>query len=137
MLIKSLFILIFAIGGPIYMSYYFKGAVSKYFSPPYSFNDIPNLNGKLAIVTGANSGIGKITARELARNGATVIATTRDKKKGESALEEINRFELNGTINFEQLDLASFESIKLFVDTIGKKYSKNIDILILNVSMSR
>ncbi len=55
----------------------------------WSASDIPDLSGKTAIVTGANSGIGIETARELARKGARVVLACRSREKGEAALEEL------------------------------------------------
>jgi hypothetical protein len=65
--ITSIFVAIFAISFPVLLSFAFKGRISKFISPPYSFDDIPDLSGQLAIVTGTNTGIGKVTVRELAR----------------------------------------------------------------------
>ena len=51
---------------------------------------VPDLSGKLAIVTGANSGLGYVTTRELARHGAHVTMAVRNATKGEEALIEIH-----------------------------------------------
>ena len=55
----------------------------------WSADDIPNLSDKTAIVTGANSGIGFETARELARKGARVVLACRSQEKGRIALEDL------------------------------------------------
>jgi NAD(P)-dependent dehydrogenase (short-subunit alcohol dehydrogenase family) len=105
------------IAAQLLFSYIAGGWVAKYTSPPYSFDDIPNLAGKVAIVTGTNTGIGYVTARELARKGATVIATARSKSKGESAIAKM-KSEIGSSspvdIRFMELDLASFENIRAF-----------------------
>jgi hypothetical protein len=54
-----------ALSVPIFLSWKLRGWVSKYDSPNYGFDDIPNLQGKFVIVTGANTGIGKVNIRIL------------------------------------------------------------------------
>lgn len=57
----------------------------------WTAENIPDLTGKTAVVTGANSGIGYETARALARKGATVILACRDKDKGNAAAQKISQ----------------------------------------------
>lgn len=71
--------------------------------------------GKVVIVTGANTGIGKETAFELARRGATVYLACRDLTKCEEARKEIILGTKNKYVFCRSLDLASLESIKQFV----------------------
>jgi len=83
-----------------------------------------NLVGKTFIITGANTGIGKITARELAVRGARVILACRSRDKTEPVLAEIEK--LTGTRpEFVELDLSDFDSIRRAADTI---LAKNIPI---------
>lgn len=70
--------------------------------------------GKVAIVTGCNTGIGKETVRELARRGATVYMACRDMKKCEEAREEIVLETKNKYVYCRQCDLASLDSIREF-----------------------
>lgn len=72
--------------------------------------------GKVVIVTGANTGIGKETVLELARRGATVYMACRDKNRAEQAREEVILETKNTNIFFLELDLSSLESIRKFVD---------------------
>jgi retinol dehydrogenase-12 len=58
-------------------------------TPKYTFENIPNLTGKVAIVTGANTGIGKVTARELLKNGARVYIACRNEEKANKAMEDL------------------------------------------------
>eukprot|EP01035_Chromulina_nebulosa_P017845 gene17845-23458_t len=121
-------------------SYLIGGWITIYTSPKYSFDDIPDLTGKIAIVTGANSGIGYITARELANKGAYVIGTARDYKKSKVATESINSHikssKYNGKVDFLELDLASFQSVKSFtIDLLKFIDNKPIDIVILNAGV--
>jgi hypothetical protein len=60
-------------------------------APTYTFKDIPDLSGKVAIVTGANTGIGQVTARELLRNGAKVYVACRSEEKANAAIEQMKK----------------------------------------------
>ncbi|KAG8520601.1 Retinol dehydrogenase 13 [Galemys pyrenaicus] len=70
--------------------------------------------GKTVIVTGANTGIGKQTALELARRGGNIILACRDLEKCEAAAKHIRRETLNHRVNARQLDLASLTSVREF-----------------------
>lgn len=79
------------------------------------FTKETNETGKVVIVTGSNTGIGKETVLELARRGATVYMACRDKARTEKARLEIVQETGNKNIFFRELDLASLESIRNFV----------------------
>jgi retinol dehydrogenase-12 len=66
------------------------------------------------IVTGANTGIGKETAIDLARRGARVYIACRDIKRGHDALEDIKQQSKSSFVYFLQMDLASFASVRNF-----------------------
>jgi len=100
----------------------------------WTSNDIPDLTGKTAIVTGANSGIGFETAKALAHKGAEVILACRDTLKGEEAAGAITRYYSEAKIEVMTLDLSSLDSIKKFTGIVNKKYSK-IDILVNNAGV--
>ncbi|XP_054938330.1 retinol dehydrogenase 13 isoform X3 [Physeter macrocephalus] len=74
--------------------------------------------GKTVIVTGANTGIGKQTALELAKRGGTIILACRDLEKCEAAAKEIRGETLNHRVHARHLDLASFKSIREFAAKI-------------------
>src|SRR2546421_7962290 len=71
-----------------------------------------NMQGKVCIVTGANSGIGKATALGLAEMGATVVMVCRDQVKGEEAQNEIKEQSRNDAVDLMLADLTSQESIR-------------------------
>jgi len=73
-----------------------------------------DLNGKVAIVTGASSGLGVETARALAQRGAHVILAVRDTNKAQPFLEDIRKTTGNQNIEIGKLDLGSFASIREF-----------------------
>ncbi|XP_026195337.1 dehydrogenase/reductase SDR family member 13-like [Anabas testudineus] len=92
------------------------------------------LHGKTAIVTGANTGIGKTTAKDLARRGARVILACRDKRRGEAAVQEIIQETGNNQVIFLQLDLASLKSVRSFVENVLRTESR-LDLLINNAGL--
>ncbi|GAA6214733.1 dehydrogenase/reductase SDR family member 13-like [Lates japonicus] len=93
------------------------------------------LHGKTVIITGANTGIGKTTAIDLARRGARVILACRDKGRGEAAVQEIVQETGNKQVIFMQLDLASLKSVRSFVDSFLKSEPR-LDILINNAGLA-
>jgi len=96
--------------------------------------NIPSQNGKTAIVTGANSGVGYNTSLELAGKEAVVILACRSMEKGETALRRIKRNFPNAKLDLQQLDLASLASIRSFSQRIHDAYS-SIDMLINNAGV--
>jgi len=72
--------------------------------------------GKVVIVTGSNTGIGKETVLELARRGATVYMACRDESRAEKARQDIIKETKNSNVFFRELDLASLESIRKFAE---------------------
>ncbi|RNA10369.1 retinol dehydrogenase 13-like [Brachionus plicatilis] len=93
------------------------------------------LNEKVAIITGANTGIGYETALDLAKRGATVILACRNMNESQKAAEKIKRQSGNSNVCIEKLDLASFESIRNFCSKIMADYKK-IDILVNNAGIA-
>ena len=90
--------------------------------------------GKVAIVTGANTGIGKETARGLAAEGVRVVLAVRDLEKGEAARSDIVNTTGSADVEVLQLDLASKQSIRAFAKTFGEKYDR-LDILVNNAGV--
>jgi retinol dehydrogenase-12 len=78
------------------------------------FTKTTRITDKIVIITGANTGIGKETAIDLAKRGAKVYIACRDAKRGQDALEEIKEKSGNDKVHFMQLDLASLDSIREF-----------------------
>ena len=90
----------------------------------WTTEDIPNLKGKTALVTGANSGLGYHTALELARKGAHVIMACRNASRAQAALDQILAEVPNASLELMTLDLASLASIRSFAETFQSKYSQ-------------
>jgi NAD(P)-dependent dehydrogenase (short-subunit alcohol dehydrogenase family) len=76
--------------------------------------DMPDLNGRRAIVTGANSGIGFETALELARHGAQVVMTARDEGRGNDAVWRVREKVPDAQVELGMLDLADLDSVRAF-----------------------
>lgn len=91
-------------------------------------------NGKVVIITGANSGIGKETAIEMAERGATVIMACRNREKSEKARNYIIQKSGNANVHLMELDLASFKSIRKFVQEFLQT-DYRLDILINNAGV--
>ncbi|MBL6957147.1 MAG: SDR family NAD(P)-dependent oxidoreductase [Chlorobium phaeobacteroides] len=91
-------------------------------------------SGKVAIVTGATSGLGYETARALAGKGARVIIAARDTAKGESAKEKLKKEYPEADVAVMKLDLADLQSVRKFSDDFSKRYSR-LDLLINNAGV--
>ena len=91
------------------------------------------LKGKIVIVTGANSGIGKATARQLADLGATVVLACRCKERAEAALCELNCVD-GRCFDLMMLDLADLDSVRAFAAAFTEKYGR-LDALINNAGI--
>src|SRR5579871_2746420 len=90
-----------------------------------------SMSGKICVVTGANSGIGKETARGLAQMGARVIMVCRNLEKGKAALEEIRREFGSSQVDLLIADLSSQASVRALSEQIQQKYPR-LDVLVNN-----
>jgi NAD(P)-dependent dehydrogenase (short-subunit alcohol dehydrogenase family) len=90
---------------------------------------------KTVIVTGANAGIGKATAIDMAQRGARVIMACRDMKRGEAALKDIVAETGSKRVVLKQLDLASLKSVRKFADDINKN-EPELHVLINNAGLA-
>ncbi len=100
----------------------------------WTAQDIPDQQGRTAVVTGANSGLGYETARALAAKGATVIMACRRVEKGEEAAEQIRRETPGADLVVMALDLASLESVRHFADEFSRRYAA-LPVLINNAGV--
>jgi NAD(P)-dependent dehydrogenase (short-subunit alcohol dehydrogenase family) len=101
----------------------------------WTAQDIPDLTGRVAIVTGANSGLGFHTARELAAHGAAVTMAVRDEGKGATAAEAIRRAAPSANVTVERLDLADLSSVRDFASTWSQAHPDGLDLLINNAGI--
>lgn len=103
-------------------------------SKKWTFEDIPNLKNKVAIITGGNKGLGFRCAKEMAKRGATVIIGCRNPKLGEEAKSKIAKEVKNPKIEVIPLDLLNPSIIESFANTFKKKYQR-LDILLNNAGV--
>ncbi|XP_030641169.1 retinol dehydrogenase 12 [Chanos chanos] len=92
------------------------------------------LDGKTVVITGANTGIGKETARDMARRGARVVMACRDLTRAETAAEQIRRSTGNGNVVIRHLNLASLYSVREFAKEFLAT-EERLDILINNAGV--
>jgi retinol dehydrogenase-14 len=89
------------------------------------------MKGKVVLITGGTSGIGRAAALKLAGQGAGVVFTYRDKARGEKTLEEIRQATGNGDVHMLELDLASLASVRQAAERFRKEFGR-LDVLINN-----
>ncbi|XP_073686613.1 retinol dehydrogenase 12, like [Garra rufa] len=99
-----------------------------------SWSSDARLNGKTVIITGANTGIGKETAIDLAKRGARLIMACRDMEKADAALKEVKDASGNQDVVISKLDLSNSTSIREFAEKINKE-EKQVNVLINNAGV--
>jgi len=92
----------------------------------WTADDLPDMTGRTVVVTGANSGLGAICARELARAGARVVLAVRDTKRGDQAAAT-----MPGDVEVRRLDLADLSSVHAFADA----WDGPLDVLVNNAGV--
>ena len=97
-------------------------------------HDIPSQSGRVAIITGANSGIGLETARELARQGARVVLACRSEARATTAIADILSELPQAEVEFMQLDLADLAQVREFAAAVHKRFDR-LDLLINNAGV--
>ncbi|KAM8977050.1 dehydrogenase/reductase SDR family member 13 [Pelodytes ibericus] len=122
------FLLVFGIAVGVYIFIYYNFIRGKQCKSDTS------LQGKTVIVTGANVGIGKMTALDMAKRGARVILACRVKETAEAAVYDIRKMSGNNEVLFMHLDLASLASVRSFCKTFLSTEPR-LDILINNAGI--
>ena len=99
---------------------------------PWTAAAIPDQTGRLALVTGASSGLGLETARALLAKGATVMLGCRNREKAEWARQELAT--AGGEVDLLDLDLADLSSVQAAVGCVGERYGR-LDLLVNNAGV--
>ena len=100
----------------------------------WTTDEMPDLKGKVMVVTGGNSGIGFESVKAFARKGAEVVLASRSTEKGELAKKEILQTVSEGNIQVMQLELDDLESVKSFAAEFRKHYQR-LDVLLNNAGI--
>ncbi len=103
-------------------------------APPFGPERIPDLHGKVFVVTGANSGLGYETTRMLARSGAHVVMGCRDLRLAEDAAQRIRAEAPDASLSILRLDLADLASIRDFAEAVRAAHPA-LDVLINNAGV--
>ena len=101
----------------------------------WSYEDIPDQTGRVALVTGANSGLGYHTARGLAAKGALVLVACRSLNRGEQAVSSLRAQFPHAQMSVVELDLADLASVERCAETVRKRCER-LDILVNNAGLS-
>ncbi|OBG87370.1 short-chain dehydrogenase [Mycobacterium sp. E802] len=96
--------------------------------------DVPDQSGRIAIVTGSNTGLGYETARVLAAKGAHVLIAVRNLDKGRDAVERITKAAPKADLRLQKLDVGSLDSVRAGADELKAAYPR-IDLLINNAGV--
>ncbi|MBU8830359.1 SDR family NAD(P)-dependent oxidoreductase [Mycolicibacterium goodii] len=97
-------------------------------------SDVPDQSGRVAIVTGSNTGLGYETARVLAAKGAHVVIAVRNLDKGRDAMRQITASTPKADVKLQKLDVGSLDSVRTAADELKSAYPR-IDLLINNAGV--
>ncbi|MDQ0830837.1 NAD(P)-dependent dehydrogenase (short-subunit alcohol dehydrogenase family) [Streptomyces achromogenes] len=98
----------------------------------WDVRDMPDQGGRTAVVTGANSGLGYVTARELARRGARVVLACRSEARGRDAIERLRAEVPGADVELRSLDLGDLTSVRAFA--VSLPYER-LDLLVNNAGV--
>ncbi len=100
----------------------------------WSLDNLPQLTGKVAVITGANSGLGLETTRGLARTGATIVMACRSQDKAQRAREDVLASVPEAKLELLPLDLADLSSVRTFATALADNYDR-LDLLCNNAGV--
>ena len=100
----------------------------------WSVEDVPRLDGKTIVVTGANSGLGLEATRVFAQRGATVVMACRSTERGDDARRQLQAEGPDGQLDVRECDLADLQSVREFAEDVRATYD-SIDVLCNNAGV--
>ncbi|MEU6121514.1 oxidoreductase [Streptomyces sp. NPDC047123] len=100
----------------------------------WTAEQIPDLSGRVAVVTGANSGLGLATTRALADKGARVLLAVRDEDKGRAAADAITAGRPDAALEVRRVDLADLDSVRAFAGKLHADHG-HLDVLVNNAGL--
>ncbi|WP_405917183.1 oxidoreductase [Streptomyces sp. NBC_00728] len=100
----------------------------------WNAQDVPEQSGRTAVVTGANSGLGYVSARELARKGARVVLACRSERRGAEAVDRLVAEVPGANVEFIRLDLGELDSVREFVSVFERTHDR-LDLLLNNAGV--
>jgi len=103
-------------------------------SSKWTIQEIPDMTGKVVVITGANSGLGLESTKAIAAKGATVVMACRNLSKAEKAKAEVLQMVPNAKLDVMALDNASLDSVRAFAEAFKAKYDR-LDILLNNAGV--
>jgi len=101
----------------------------------WSEQDIPDLSGRTALVTGASSGLGLNVSRALAQHGARVLMGARDAEKGRTALERVRRAAPSAAVELVDVDLGSLAAVRAAAQDVRERTDDRLDLLFANAGV--
>src|ERR1700712_4424038 len=102
--------------------------------PKWTTADIPDQTGRIAVITGANAGLGYETAAALAAKGAHVVLAVRNLDKGKEAVRRIEREAPTADVTLQELDLSSLDSVRTASDQLRSECDP-VDLLVNNAGL--
>ncbi|MFE7468860.1 oxidoreductase, partial [Streptomyces sp. NPDC057499] len=100
----------------------------------WTTEQIPDLTGRVCVVTGANSGLGLATSRALAHRGGRVVLAVRDEEKGRRAAARITAERPDAELEVRRLDLADLDSVRAFAERLRAEHPR-LDLLVNNAGV--
>ncbi|GAA2035370.1 oxidoreductase [Pseudokineococcus marinus] len=101
----------------------------------WSERDIPDLSGRTALVTGANSGLGLHVSRALAQHGARVLMGARDRDRGEAAVARVRGAAPLATVELVDVDLGSLAAVRAAAEDVRSRTDDRLDLLFANAGV--